>query len=48
MGYNTIILQTQQENEGLSIMASSKEDLTFILEQLSGLDSVKYRAMMGE
>ena len=29
-------------------MASSKEYLTFILEQLSGLDEVSYRAMMGE
>lgn len=29
-------------------MASSKEYLDFILEQLSGLDHVTYRAMMGE
>ncbi len=29
-------------------MASSKEFLDFILEQLSGLDGVEYRAMMGE
>ena len=29
-------------------MASSKEYLNFILEQLSGLDDVSYRAMMGE
>jgi TfoX/Sxy family transcriptional regulator of competence genes len=29
-------------------MASSKEYLEFILEQLSGLDGVTYRAMMGE
>ncbi len=29
-------------------MASSKEYLNFILEQLSGLDGVSYRAMMGE
>ena len=29
-------------------MASSKEYLTFILEQLSDLDRVSYRAMMGE
>ena len=29
-------------------MASSKEYLDFILEQLSGLDEVTYRAMMGE
>jgi TfoX/Sxy family transcriptional regulator of competence genes len=29
-------------------MASSKEYLTFILDQLSGLDWITYRAMMGE
>ena len=29
-------------------MVSSKEYLTFILEQLSDLDGVSYRAMMGE
>ena len=29
-------------------MASSKEYLHFILEQLSGLDEVSYRPMMGE
>ena len=29
-------------------MASSKEYLEFILEQLSGLDDISYRAMMGE
>ncbi len=29
-------------------MASSREYLDFILDQLSGLDSIKYRAMMGE
>jgi len=29
-------------------MASSKEYLDFILEQLSALDDVSYRAMMGE
>ena len=29
-------------------MASSKEYLDFILEQLSGLEEVTYRAMMGE
>ena len=29
-------------------MASHKEYLDFILEQLSGLDHVTYRAMMGE
>lgn len=29
-------------------MASTKGYLTFILEQLSGLDEITYRAMMGE
>ena len=29
-------------------MASSKEYLIFLLEQLSGLDDITYRAMMGE
>lgn len=29
-------------------MASSKEYLEFVLEQLSGLDDITYRAMMGE
>ena len=29
-------------------MASSKEYLDFVLEQLSGLEDVTYRAMMGE
>ncbi len=29
-------------------MASSKEYLDFILDQLSGLDDVSFRAMMGE
>ena len=29
-------------------MASSREDLDFILEQLSGLENVTWKAMMGE
>ena len=29
-------------------MASSKEYLNFILEQLSGMEGISYRAMMGE
>ena len=29
-------------------MATSKEYLNFILEQLSGLDGISYRVMMGE
>ena len=33
---------------GVKKMASSKEFLRFILEQLSGLDDISYRPMMGE
>jgi TfoX/Sxy family transcriptional regulator of competence genes len=29
-------------------MASSKEYLDFMLDQLSGLDEISYRTMMGE
>ena len=29
-------------------MASNKDYLTFVLEQLSDLDGISYRAMMGE
>lgn len=29
-------------------MASRKDYLNFILEQLSGLEAISYRAMMGE
>ena len=29
-------------------MASKKEYLDFVLEQLSGLEGISYRAMMGE
>ena len=29
-------------------MASSKEYLAYILEELSGLEDIRYRAMMGE
>ena len=32
----------------MKCMASSKEYLEFILEQLSGLDEITSRAMMGE
>jgi TfoX/Sxy family transcriptional regulator of competence genes len=32
----------------VSIMASSKDYLEYILEQLSDLDDISYRAMMGE
>lgn len=33
---------------GVSYMASSKEYLDYILEQLSELEEITYRAMMGE
>ena len=33
---------------GDTAMASSREYLDFILEQLSGLEEITYRAMMGE
>ena len=33
---------------GDNAMASSREYLNFILEQLSGLEEITYRAMMGE
>ena len=43
---------TEQESSnaksGANKMASSKEFLNFILEQLSGLDDISYRPMMGE
>lgn len=29
-------------------MASTKEYLDFVIEQLSGMDEISYRAMMGE
>mgnify|MGYP002230993369 CR=1 FL=1 len=37
-----------QYEEWCEIMASSKEYLHFILEQLSDLDDISYRSMMGE
>ena len=37
-------MTTKEENS----MASSKEYLEYILEQLSDLDEITYRAMMGE
>lgn len=43
---------TEQESSnaknGVNKMASSKEFLQFILEQLSDLDDISYRPMMGE
>ena len=37
-----------KKQEGTEQMASTKEYLDFILEQLSGLDEITYKAMMGE
>ena len=38
----------EQKNQRNDYMASSKEYLEHILEQLSDLDDITYRAMMGE
>ncbi len=38
----------QQRNEGFCKMASTRGYLDLILEQLSCLDAITYRAMMGE
>ena len=46
-GKNETIQQSNAKS-GVRIMASSKEYLHFILEQLSTLDDISYRAMMGE
>ena len=40
--------KTLIEMKGGVKMASTKDYLDFILEQLSGLDEISYRAMMGE
>ena len=40
--------QSCKKNREAKKMASSKEYLQFILEQLSALDGVSSRAMMGE
>ena len=39
---------TWQSKKGVKKMASSKEFLQFILEQLCGLGDISYRPMMGE
>lgn len=39
---------SKQTIESRCIMASSKDYLSFVLEQLSDLDGISYRAMMGE
>ena len=40
--------ESSNAKSGVKIMASSKEFLHFILEQLSDLDDISYRPMMGE
>ena len=44
----TAVQDAGNVKRGAKIMASSKEYLNFILEQLSDLDDISYRAMMGE
>lgn len=46
-GKNETIQQSNAKS-GVRIMASSKEYLHFILEQLSDLEDISYRSMMGE
>lgn len=41
-------IQQSNAKSGVRIMASSKEYLHFILEQLSDLEDISYRSMMGE
>jgi len=40
--------ESSNAKNGVTIMASSKEYLHFILEQLSDLEDISYRSMMGE
>ena len=40
--------ESSNAKNGVTIIASSKEYLHFILEQLSDLDDISYRPMMGE
>lgn len=42
------VQESSNAKNGVNKMASSKEFLQFILEQLSGLDDISYRPMMGE
>lgn len=51
MGNQVDKIEKTPVNAGIFIeteMASSKEYLKFVLEQLSGLSDIDYRAMMGE
>lgn len=41
-------IEVKSKNFGGIKMPASKEYLNFILEQLSGLDKITYRSMMGE
>ena len=45
--YKSVILIANSIG-GRNIMASSKEYLNFVLDQLAGLNEITYRAMMGE
>ena len=44
----TTVQESSNAKSGVKIMASGKEYLHFILEQLSDLDDISYRPMMGE
>jgi TfoX/Sxy family transcriptional regulator of competence genes len=44
----TIEFEFYRQGRNTADMASSREYLDFILEQLSGLERIAYRAMMGE
>ncbi len=41
-------MRVWQSGERVLCMASSKEYLNYVLEQLSGLEEITHRAMMGE
>ena len=47
MGFSFCLIRQNGAKDGEK-MASSKEYLDFVLEQLSGLDEITYKAMMGE
>ena len=46
--YNNINLKTKTLRSEVRRMASTREYLDFVLEQLSALDGIRTRAMMGE
>ena len=46
--FRTYLLERGPRGERVFGMASSKEYLNYVLEQLSCLDEITHRAMMGE